>query len=87
MNEQASEGMNKDLGSAAFWVEEGPTFFFLRVCGRMWWFGGSLSSQSRLVVPENSSGVNIQEVLQEVGESIKHLPLRLSCIHLLALSI
>ena len=49
--------------------------------------GGSLSSQSRVVVPGNSFGVNIQEVHQEVSKSIKHLPLRLSCTHLLALSI
>lgn len=29
--------------------------------------GGPLSSQSRVVVPGNSFGVNIQEVHQEVG--------------------
>lgn len=38
--------MNKDLGSTAFWVEEGPTFFFLRVSGRMWWLEDLLAARA-----------------------------------------
>ena len=38
--------MNKDLGSEAFWVEEGPTFFFLRVSGRMWFLEDLLAARA-----------------------------------------
>ena len=44
MNEQASEGMNKDLGSAAFWVEDLYMTTGKNIVFTIWTFVGKVMS-------------------------------------------